>query len=59
MENKFNCDAYDSGYCYVLTRPLTDEEDDMCDYCCCYRIIKLNEKNSGERGIKFKENNND
>lgn len=45
-ENKFDCDAYDSGYCYVLARPLTDEEDDMCDYCCCYRLIKLKEKNN-------------
>lgn len=35
MENKYDCDAYDNGYCYVLARPLTDEEDDMCDNCCC------------------------
>lgn len=37
MENKYNCDAYDNGYCYCLGRVLTDEEDDMCeDYCCVY-----------------------
>ena len=37
MENKYNCGAYDSGYCYCLARPLTDEEDDLCeDYCCAY-----------------------
>lgn len=38
MEDKYNCDAYDSGYCYRLGRPLTDEEDDMCEYCCCEDI---------------------
>ena len=31
MENKYNCDAYDSGYCYCLGRPLTDEEDWICE----------------------------
>lgn len=37
MENKYNCDAYDSGYCYCLGRPLTDEEDNRCeDECCVY-----------------------
>lgn len=35
MENKYNCDAYDSGYCYCLDRPLTDEEDDSCEDFCC------------------------
>lgn len=55
MENKFNCDAYDNGYCYVLARPLTDEEDDTCDYCCCYRLIKLNER----AAMQIKENTNE
>lgn len=36
MGNKNNCDAYDSGYCYLLGRPLSDEEDDICEYSCCY-----------------------
>ncbi len=37
MENKYNCDSYDCGYCYYLSRPLTDEEDDRCeDKCCAY-----------------------
>lgn len=36
-ENKYNCGAYDSGYCYSLGRCLTDKEDGICDdYCCCY-----------------------
>ena len=39
MIDKWNCESYDSGYCYSLGRPLTDEEDDMCSYCCCQ--IKL------------------
>lgn len=33
--NKYNCDSYDSGYCYCLGRPLTGEEDDMCEDICC------------------------
>lgn len=48
MENKNNCDAYDSGYCYRLGRPLTNEEDDICeDYCCAYNatIETSKEKN--------------
>lgn len=46
-KNKYNCDAYDSGYCYWLGRPLTDEEDDMCEYCCCYfRLTELNKDNN-------------
>lgn len=40
MNNKDNCDAYDSGYCYLLGRPLTDEEDDMCEDSCCYILTK-------------------
>lgn len=39
-ENKYNCDAYDSGYCYRLGRPLTDEEDDICEDYCCYLCEK-------------------
>lgn len=34
MENKYNCDAYDDGYCYRLGRPLSDNEDDKCEDCC-------------------------
>lgn len=36
-ENKYTCDAYDSGYCYSLGRPLTDDEDDICEDDCCYK----------------------
>lgn len=32
--NKYNCDAYDSGYCYCLARPLTVEEEDDCEDKC-------------------------
>lgn len=32
--NKYDCDAYDSGYCYQLGRCLTDEEDDICEAQC-------------------------
>jgi len=47
MENKYSCNCYDSGYCYCLARPLTDEENEFCeDDCSCY----LKER---------KENNND
>ena len=35
MENKNNCGSYDSGYCYCLGRPLTDEEDERCEFECC------------------------
>lgn len=35
--NKYNCDAYDSGYCYCLARPLSVEEEDYCeDKCAAY-----------------------
>lgn len=40
MENKYNCDAYDSGYCYRLARLLTDEEDDMCEDCCAQAKLR-------------------
>ena len=32
--NKYDCDAYDSGYCYQLGRCLTGEEDDICEAQC-------------------------
>ena len=35
MEDKYSCNAYDSGYCYLFGRPLTDREDEMCEYTCC------------------------
>lgn len=44
MENKYNCDAYDSGYCYRMARCLSDEEDDKCEYCCCERNVEENIK---------------
>ena len=44
MENKYNCDAYDSGYCYCLGRVLTDEEFDICEDRCC--AAELNKDNN-------------
>ena len=41
-EDKYNCGCYDSGYCYSLGRPLTDEEDNICEYNCY--IIESNEE---------------
>ena len=43
--NSYDCDAYDSGYCYRLGRPLTDKEDDICE---CYCVIELNMSNQRE-----------
>lgn len=38
-DNAFTCDSYDSGYCYVLGRPLTEEEDELCqDRCIICKI---------------------
>lgn len=41
--NSFNCNAYDSGYCYVLGRALTEEEDALCeDHCILCKIEREN-----------------
>lgn len=45
-EDKYTCGSYDSGYCYQLGRPLTDKEDDACEYYCC---IMSDNENSAEQ----------
>lgn len=42
MIDKYNCDSYDSGYCYHLGRPLTPEEDDTCEDKCLARKSEQN-----------------
>lgn len=53
MENKYNCDAYDDGYCYRLGKPLSDEEDDKCEDCCI-----CNTKNQKKSIVSKEANNN-
>lgn len=38
--NQFNCDAYDFWYCCILGRPLTEEEDELCEDHCIIKKIK-------------------
>lgn len=48
-ENKYNCGAYDEGYCYSFARPLTDAENQRCEYtCCCYNPTDEEDEKKGE-----------
>lgn len=52
MLDKYCCDAYDSGYCYRLGRPLTDEEDDICEeYCNAISTMSTYEQLEYLRGL--------
>lgn len=46
-ETKYNCYAYDSGYCYRLGRPLTNEEDEFCEDDCSIQFANTVLKNDG------------